>query len=79
MSKIDKESLRMTHLSSSEGLKNKQRHGFFSVGITTAIGDDGPYKIKTRTNANTQTGGTKWANHRPNPDRCRQTPPAPDS
>jgi len=29
-------------------VKNKQRHGFFSVPITTAVGDDGPFKTKLR-------------------------------
>ena len=48
MSNIDKEGLRTTHLAEAEGIKNKKRHGFFSVPMTTAIGDDGPYKTKLR-------------------------------
>ena len=48
MSNIDKEALRLTHLEQSEAIKDKQRHGFFSVPITNAIGDDGPYKTKLR-------------------------------
>ena len=48
MSNIDKEGLRTTHLAEAEGIKNKKRHGFFSVPMTTAVGDDGPYKTKLR-------------------------------
>lgn len=48
MSFVDKESLRLTHLQDYENLKDKQRHGFFSVPITTAVGDDGPFKTKIR-------------------------------
>jgi len=49
MSQIDKEALRITHISESDGLTTKQRHGFFSIPISTAIGDDGPYKTRIRT------------------------------
>lgn len=48
MSLIDKEALRATHLEHAETIKDKQRHGFFSVPITNALGDDGPYKTKLR-------------------------------
>ena len=48
MSLVDKESLRVTHLQDYENLKDKRRHGFFSVPITTAVGDDGPFKTKIR-------------------------------
>ncbi len=48
MSNIDLEGLRTTHLQEYDGLKSKQRHGFFSVPISTAVGDDGPYKTKIR-------------------------------
>jgi hypothetical protein len=41
MSMVDKESLRMTHLAEADTLKDKQRLGFFSVPVSTAIGDDG--------------------------------------
>jgi hypothetical protein len=41
MSMIDKESLRATHLAEADSIRDKQRHGFFSVPISTAIGDDG--------------------------------------
>ena len=41
MSMIDKETLRSTHLAEADAIRDKQRHGFFSVPISTAIGDDG--------------------------------------
>jgi len=49
MSHIDRESMRATHLAQTSELEGRQRHGFFSVPITTAVGDDGPYKTKLRT------------------------------
>ena len=45
---VDKEALRMTHLAEADTVKDKQRLGFFSVPISTAIGDDGPYKTRIR-------------------------------
>lgn len=48
MSFVDKEALRLTHLQDYETVKDKQRLGFFSVPITTAVGDDGPFKTKLR-------------------------------
>lgn len=45
---MDKESLRTKHLSETEGVGDKPRFGLFSQPISTAIGDDGPYKTKLR-------------------------------
>lgn len=44
----DKEALRQTALADSDALGTKQRFGLFSHPISTAIGDDGPYKTKLR-------------------------------
>lgn len=38
----------MTALADSDILGQKQRFGLFSQPISTAIGDDGPYKSKLR-------------------------------
>ena len=45
---IDKEALRATALQDSEAYETKKRFGLFSHPISTAIGDDGPYKTKLR-------------------------------
>lgn len=47
---IDRQALRQTALADSDPLGTKQRFGLFSQPISTAIGDDGPYKTKFRTN-----------------------------
>lgn len=48
----DKEALRQTSLQDSNTYGDKRRFGLFSQPISTAIGDDGPYKTKLRTNRN---------------------------
>jgi len=48
MSTIDKDQLRITHLAETDAFSNKPRHGYFSVPISTAIADDGPYRTKLR-------------------------------
>lgn len=45
----DKEALRQTALKEADNLGQKRRFGLFSQPISTAIGDDGPYKTKFRT------------------------------
>lgn len=45
----------MTHLAEADSLKDKQRHGFFSVPVSTAIGDDGEYKTRIRITNSMQT------------------------
>lgn len=47
----DKEALRQTALQDSYPLGEKRRFGLFSQPISTAIGDDGPYKTKFRTSS----------------------------
>lgn len=47
---IDKEGLRQTALIESDAYGTKRRFGLFNQPISTAIGDDGPYKTKLRTN-----------------------------
>jgi hypothetical protein len=71
MSMIDKESLRMTHLAEADSIKDKQRHGFFSVPITTAIGDDGEYKTRIRMPLIMQIQEMPWENLRPPPETSR--------
>jgi hypothetical protein len=71
MSQLDKEMLRTTHLSEYEGLKDRQRHGFFSVPASTALGDDGPYKAKIRMRVYIQIHETKWGNQKPRPGISR--------
>lgn len=44
----DKEAMRQTALQDSEAFNEKRRFGLFSHPISTAIGDDGPYKTKLR-------------------------------
>lgn len=44
------EALRNTILIESDPLGNKKRFGLFSSPISTALGDDGPYKTKLRNN-----------------------------
>lgn len=44
----DKEELRKTAMQESELYQTKRRFGLFSQPISTAIGDDGPYKTKLR-------------------------------
>jgi len=64
MSIIDKNQLRITHLTDSDAISIKQRHGFFSVPITTAIGDDGPYKTKIRAFLIIKIPAMKWENQK---------------
>ena len=45
----DKETLRQKALQDSDIIAEKRRFGLFSQPISTAIGDDGPYKTKFRT------------------------------
>ena len=45
----DKESIRQKALQDSDFIAEKRRFGLFSQPISTAIGDDGPYKTKFRT------------------------------
>ena len=40
--------MRKTALQETENYANKNRFGLFSQPISTAIGDDGPYKTKFR-------------------------------
>lgn len=44
----DKEALRQTGLNDSNAFGERRRFGLFSQPISTAIGDDGPYKTKLR-------------------------------
>ena len=44
----------MTAMADSDALGQKQRFGLFSQPISTAIGDDGPYKSKLRMKYKTQ-------------------------
>jgi hypothetical protein len=44
----DIEALRSTILQESDAVANKSRFGLFSQPMTTAVGDDGPYKAKIR-------------------------------
>lgn len=64
MSMIDKEALRMTHLAEADSIKDKQRLGFFSVPISTAIGDDGEYKTRIRMPLIMQTHEMLWESQR---------------
>jgi len=43
------DALRTNAITDSEGVANKSRFGLFSQPLSTAIGDDGPYKTKIRT------------------------------
>lgn len=45
---MDKETLRTSHLADTNSKGDKPRFGLFSQPISTAIGDDGPYKSKLR-------------------------------
>lgn len=62
---IDKDQLRTTHIADSNAIGFKQRHGFFSVPISTAIGDDGPYKTQIRIPIIIEILETKWESHKP--------------
>ena len=42
----DKQALRKTALQEADNVGHKRRFGLFSQPISTAIGDDGPYKTK---------------------------------
>lgn len=75
MSNIDKEALRATHLSESEALKQKQRHGFFSVPISTAIGDDGPYKTKLRKSSSNSDPRNETGKPETQPRKFQTSPP----
>ena len=44
----DKEALRTKALAETDQIGFKQRFGLFSQPVSTAIGDDGPYKTKLR-------------------------------
>ena len=44
----DKEALRETALKEADTVGEKRRFGLFSQPISTAIGDDGPYKTRFR-------------------------------
>lgn len=44
----DKDALRETSLQDSNAFGEKRRFGLFSQPISTAIGDDGPYKTRLR-------------------------------
>lgn len=45
---LDKETMRSTILAETDPLGTKQRFGLFSYPISTAVGDDGPYKTTLR-------------------------------
>jgi|LakMenEpi03Aug12_release.lakeMendotaPanAssembly.Ray.scaffolds.fasta_scaffold3028599_1 hypothetical protein len=45
---MDNDVLRTTSINDSEAVANKSRFGLFSQPLSTAIGDDGPYKTKIR-------------------------------
>jgi len=47
---MDKEALRTKALGDSELNGSKPRFALFSHPITTAVGDDGPYRTKIRKN-----------------------------
>jgi hypothetical protein len=47
---MDNDVLRTTSINDSEAVANKSRFGLFSQPLSTAIGDDGPYKTKIRKN-----------------------------
>jgi hypothetical protein len=61
----------MTHLAEADSLKDKQRQGFFSVPVSTAIGDDGEYKTRIRIPLSIQTHATRQENLRPLPETSR--------
>jgi hypothetical protein len=56
---IDKEALRTTILAETDSLGQKRRFGLFSHPISTAVGDDGEYKIKFRKWVSMQMQGRK--------------------
>lgn len=57
----------MTHLAEADTVKDKKRLGFFSVPISTAIGDDGPYKTRIRKLSDIQILAINRGNLRPRP------------
>ena len=76
---VDKEALRMTHLAEADTVRDKQRLGFFSVPISTAIGDDGPYKTRIRKITDIQILAISRENLRPRLETSRPRPRAPAS
>ena len=74
-SSLDKEALRSKALIDSETVAEKSRFGLFSCPLTTAVGDDGPYKTKLRKFLLTQIQETKPANPKPVPEESSPIPP----
>lgn len=59
---MDIDALRNTAIIDSEGVANKSRFGLFSQPLSTAIGDDGPYKTKLRNSYLMQTPDNRAEN-----------------
>lgn len=57
----DKEALRQTGLNDSNAFGEKRRFGLFSQPISTAIGDDGPYKTKLRRTIHYVRSKRRWS------------------
>ncbi len=62
----EKESLRMSILSESNPLGSKRRFGLFSQPISTAVGDDGAFRVKIRKYRNSKIQKEKTANPKQN-------------
>ena len=58
----EKESLRMSILSESNPLGSKRRFGLFSQPISTAVGDDGAFRVKIRNYRNSKIQKEKMVN-----------------
>lgn len=69
----------MTHLAEADTVKDKQRLGFFSVPISTAIGDDGPYKTRIRKSIDIQILAMNRGSLRPRPVISRPRLLVPDN
>ena len=75
----DMEALRTTILNEVDPMGSKRRFGLFSSPISTAIGDDGPFKSKLRNTSFIQTPKTSKENLRQQPEASIRTRPGVDN
>ena len=73
------EALRTTILNEVDPMGSKRRFGLFSSPISTAIGDDGPFKSKLRNTSFIQTPKTSKENLRQQPEASIRTRPGVDN